>query len=127
MLKSLKLTHGLWLVNFVNSIIKLKDYFNNLEEVKRIKELKPYIENNNDIKALMNELQLKQKQIVNAKEFNQFNQLKIYNLEYEKIKEELYNIPFVEEYIELVDYVNNLLNELVNEIDFKLDKLINEK
>ncbi len=111
----------------MNSIIKLKDYFNNLEEVKRIKELKPYIENNNDIKALMNELQLKQKQIVNAKEFNQFNQLKIYNLEYEKIKEELYNIPFVEEYIELVDYVNNLLNELVNEIDFKLDKLINEK
>lgn len=103
----------------------LLDYFNNIPEVIRIKEIKKYIESNENILNKFEEIKNVQKKIVNAKEFNQFNQLKVYEEEYKNLKEELLDIPFVEEYLELVDYVNSLLKSLVDEIDYNLSKKIN--
>jgi len=61
--------------------LKTKDeiikYFNDLEEVKRIKELEPYIKNNEEINNKFNELKDIQKQMINSKEFNQFNQYNV--------------------------------------------------
>ena len=110
--------------------MKTKDeiikYFNDLEEVKRIKELEPYIKNNEEINNKFNELKDIQKQMINSKEFNQFNQYNALKKEYELKKEELLNLPFVEEYLELVDEVNNILNNLSNEINYLIDKEINK-
>ena len=109
----------------MNRIEELKNYFTNLDEVKRLKELEPYIKNNKEINDKFNLLLEKQKQIVNAREFKQINQLKIYEEEYKKIKEDLYNLPFVEEYLELVELINNKLEELKFYLEKKLDEAIN--
>ncbi len=110
----------------MNNIDELKNYINNLEETKRYKELEKYIDNNEKIKLKFAELKEKQKQLVNAKEFNQLKQAKIYEDEYNKIKEELFNMPFVEEYVELVEIINEKLDLIANEIENKLDKIIND-
>jgi len=109
----------------LNRIEELKNYFTNLDEVKRLKELEPYIKNNKEINDKFTLLLEKQKQIVNAREFKQINQLKIYEEEYKKIKEDLYNLPFVEEYLELVELINNKLEELKFFLEKKLDEAIN--
>ena len=105
---------------------KIIDYFNNLEEVKRIKELEPYIKNNKEINDKFIELKDIQKKMINAKEFNQINIYYELKKEYDKKKNELFDLPFVEEYLELVDIVNNMLNDLSNEINYLIDKEINK-
>lgn len=109
----------------MNSKDKLIEYFNNLEEVKRIKELEGYIDNNKDIKNKFNELKNLQKKLVNAKEYNQINQYNVYLNDYNNLKKELLDLPFVEEYLELLDCVNNMLNYLTKSIEIDIDKKIN--
>ena len=110
----------------MSNIDKLKDYFNDLEENKRLKELENYINNNEKIKKAFEALLEKQKQLINAKEFKQEKQAKIYEDEYNKLKEEFYDMPFVEEYIELVEILNSKLEIVTSELENKLDKVINE-
>ncbi len=105
---------------------KIIDYFNELPEVKRIKELEPYIKSNEEINTKFNELKEIQKRMVSSKEFNQINQYNVYKKEYELKKEELFNLPFVEEYLELVDEVNQMLNSLSSDINYLIDKEVNK-
>ena len=109
----------------MNNIEALKNYFNDLPEVKRIHELENYIDNNKDIKKKFSEVKAIQKKLVNAKEFNQVNQYKAYEEEYTKLKSELLDMPFVEEYLELLDLVDQMLISLTDSIEYKLDKKIN--
>ncbi len=104
---------------------KLLDYFNNIPEVIRLKELKNYIESNEKIINKFDEIKNVQKQIVNAKEFNQINQLKVYEDEYKRLNQELLDIPFVEEYLELMNYVDQMINSYVKEVEYQIDKKIN--
>ena len=104
---------------------KLLDYFNNIPEVIRLKELKNYIESNEKIINKFDEIKNVQKQIVNAKEFNQINQLKVYEDEYKRLNQELLDIPFVEEYLELMNYVDQMINSFVKEVEYQIDTKIN--
>ncbi len=104
---------------------KLLNYFNNIPEVIRLKELKNYIESNEKIINKFDEIKNVQKQIVNAKEFNQINQLKVYEDDYERLNQELLDIPFVEEYLELMNYVDQMINSFVKEVEYQIDKKIN--
>ena len=104
---------------------KIKDYLNSLPEVIRIHELEGYIDNNEEIKARLKKMRLIQKQMVNSREYNQMRQYKLQRDEYEKIKAELLDLPFVEEYLELLDIVDNILLTLTNEIENKINKKIN--
>ena len=114
-------------MNFVsNRSDILIDEFNNLEEVKRIHELEGFIDKNNDIKLLFKELKLKQKQLVNAKEYNQINQYNIYLNEYNDIYKKLIDYPFVEEYLELLDVVDKMLVNVCQNIENGLTKAIND-
>ena len=108
-----------------NRITEIKKEFLSLPEVIRIQELEKYIDNNASINNKLNELKEKQKQMVNAKEYNQLNQYKIYLDEYNNLKSELLDLPFVEEYLELLEIVNEKLTGLTNEIEYKLNKAIN--
>ena len=101
---------------------KLLDYFNNIPEVIRLKELKNYIESNEKIINKFDEIKNVQKQIVNAREFNQINQLKVYEDEYKRLNQELLDIPFVEEYLELMNYVDQMINSFVKEVEYQIDK-----
>jgi len=104
---------------------KLLDYFNNIPEVIRLKELKNYIESNEKIIIKFDEIKNVQKQIVNAREFNQINQLKVYEDEYKRLNQELLDIPFVEEYLELMNYVDQMIKSFVKEVEYQIDKKIN--
>ena len=104
---------------------KIIDYFNELPEVIRLKELEPYIKNNEDINNKFKYMKDLQKKMVASREFDLINQYNEYKKEYEMVKEELLNMPFVDEYLELVDNVNQLLNNLSEEINYLIDKEIN--
>ena len=104
---------------------KIIDYFNELPEVKRLKALEPYIKNNEDINNKYIMMKDLQKKMVASREFDLINQYNEYKKEYEKIKNELLDMPFVEEYLELVDEINQLLNNLSDEINYLIDKEIN--
>lgn len=104
----------------MNSVNDIVDYINNLAEIKRLHELEHYIDNNQTIKTKMEELNLIKKKMVNSKEFNQINQYKIYKEEYNILYNELCDLPFVEEYIELVEYANNLLISIKDSIESRI-------
>ena len=108
-------------------IDSLKVQFQEMEEVKRIKELESYIDNNPKINELFLKLKTIQKQMVHAKEFNQYNQLKIYTEEYNKTKNDLMDLPFVEEYLELLEIVNNNLANITFQIENSLNTELNKK
>ncbi len=101
---------------------KVIDFFLEKEEVKRIKELESFIDNNEEIKAKYNELLDLQKKIVSSKEFNQHNQYNIYKEEYDKKKNELFDLPFVYEYIECLNIISNDLEDFKYFLEEKLKK-----
>lgn len=105
----------------------LKQYFSDLPEVKRIHELEHYIDTNSEIQTTFSDLKEKQKQMVNAKEYEQWNQYKIYCEEYQSIKEKLFDLPFVEEYLELLEIVDSMLLNVSRDIEEAIDNNINKK
>ena len=104
-----------------NRIDEIKNELLGMPEVIRFKELEGYINKNERINTLFSQVKEKQKQMINAKEFNQHNQYNIYNKEYNDLLNELYNLPFVEEYLELVDIINQKLGSLSFLIEKKLE------
>lgn len=104
-----------------NRIDNIKEYFNSLPEVKRIKELESYIDSNSEINNTFNAIKEIQKKMVNAKEFNQINQYKLYLDEYNLLKDKLMDLPFVEEYLELLEIVNSKLVLLTQTIEQEMN------
>ena len=104
---------------------KIIDYFNNKEEVKRIKELESYIDNNQEIKEKYQELLDLQKKIVSSKEYNQKKQYEMYLMEYNNKKEEFLNLPFVWEYIECLNTVSDEVFLFKDLLEDKIKKTIN--
>lgn len=104
-----------------NRIDEIKNVLLGMPEVIRFKELEGYINKNERINTLFSQVKEKQKQMINAKEFNQHNQYNIYNKEYNDLLNELYNLPFVEEYLELVDIINQKLGSLSFLIEKELE------
>ena len=104
-----------------NRIDEIKNELLGMPEVIRFKELEGYINKNERINTLFSQVKEKQKQMINAKEFNQHNQYNIYNKEYNDLLNELYNLPFVEEYLELVDIINQKLGNLSFLIEKELE------
>ena len=104
-----------------NRIDEIKNELLGMPEVIRFKELEGYINKNERINTLFSQVKKKKKQMINAKEFNQHNQYNIYNKEYNDLLNELYNLPFVEEYLELVDIINQKLGSLSFLIEKELE------
>lgn len=100
---------------------KLKEEFLNTELVKRIHSLENYIDNNETLNSKLKELKDLQKKMVNAKEFNQINQYKLYKEEYDKLYNEVLDFPFVEEYLELLEEANNKLLDICYIIENKIN------
>ena len=112
-------------MNFVSNISPLKEYFSNIPEVKRIKELEGYIDTNPEIKKAFDEVKRIQKCLVSSKEFHQENQYRMYLEEYKNAKDALLNLPFVEEYLELIEIVGNMLKNASSLIEEELKNEIN--
>lgn len=100
---------------------------NEYEEVKRIKALENYIKTNEKINELFSLAKLKQKQMVNAREYHQAKQYEVYVNEYNELIDKLFDLPFVEEYLELVDTVNEEINNCYKIIENVISNKLNEK
>lgn len=105
-----------------NRISHILNYFKDTPEVQRIKELEPYIDNNKKINELFSLLKDKQKELVRAQNGNDICDFKKIKQEYNDIKQKLLDLPFLEEYLELVDYEHNILQQLASEIEIELQK-----
>lgn len=100
---------------------------NSLEEVKRFKELHEMLSKNNEVSKLFEEVKNKQQQLVNARNFKQEEQAKIYEKEYNELLEKLKDLPFVEEYQELSEIVNEKLGDVAYLLEDMLDDVINKQ
>jgi cell fate (sporulation/competence/biofilm development) regulator YmcA (YheA/YmcA/DUF963 family) len=110
----------------VSRIKEVKEEFSKLPEVIRIRELEAFIDNNEEIKSLFNNLKSIQKQMVHAKEYNQPNQYNIYKDEYDSIYNNLLDKPFMEEYLELLEIVDDKLSNFTYAVEKELNKIINK-
>ena len=104
-----------------NTIDEIISNFSSLEEVKRIKELEPLIDSNKDIKLKLDELLKIQKELIHAR-YYKLEEKEELEVKYNTKRNELIVLPFLEEYLELLDYINERL------INFKsvVEKSINE-
>ena len=100
---------------------KLKEEFLNTDLVKRIHGLEKIIDNNPTLQEKISLLKSFQKKMVNAKEFNQINQYKVYKEEYDRLYEEILEFPFVEEYLELLEQANNTLLDICYIIENRIN------
>lgn len=100
---------------------KINDIFLELPEVKRIRELEKYLNNNLALAQKKEDLKLAQKKMVNAREYNQHKQYILYKEEYDKIYSEILDFPFVEEYLELLEEINHILLQFTGAIEDKIN------
>lgn len=100
-------------------------YFNSKDEVKRLKELEHLIDKDDVLKNKINELKSLQQKMINSKEYNLINQYKEDKRLYDELLEEINDYPFMGEYLDLLELVNNELRYLTDGINEEIDKLIN--
>lgn len=97
----------------MNNIDEIKDKLiseiNELPCIKRLHELESIIDKNTVISEKFNHMKDVQKKLVNSKHYGKENAYIEYSKELELIKEEISNIPFVEEYLDLLDEAYNML------------------
>lgn len=110
-------------MSFVND---LKQALLELPTIKRIKELENFIDSNPKLNHLLDQLKMKQKQMVQAKEFHQQKQYSIYEAEYKALYNEILNYPFVEEYLDLLEEANTLLLDVSNIIEKRINSRLKD-
>ena len=108
----------------MNNLDEIKEYFNSLEEVKRIKELEPLIDKNENVRKSLDEVLDLQHKLVYAKVHKDLNYESLFK-KYNQKKEELISLPFLEEYLELLSIVEEILKNYSYEISLKINKDIN--
>lgn len=95
----------------------LKEFFANTPEFKRLKELHCYFNNNANLKEKLDAFLAMQKKITRAKIDSNFQLLKELENEYKKMENSIIDIPFVEEYFELLELFRNTLNIVKDTIE----------
>lgn len=109
----------------MSRIERIKEEFLNLPEVKRLKELEGYIDSNPVIKNLFTELKAVQKKVIQYQESGEQNSYKLTLNDYNSLKNRLFDLPFVEEYLDLSENVDKKLENLCFEIEKELNNKIN--
>jgi cell fate (sporulation/competence/biofilm development) regulator YmcA (YheA/YmcA/DUF963 family) len=107
-------------VKFVSRINCLINEYLDLPEVQRLKELEPYIDNNKELEkklAMMEELKQKMKE---ARENENYQLSRMYKASYYMVYDEILDMPFVEEFRELMDIVFNKLDTTATIIEKEL-------
>ena len=104
--------------------ILLKEAIINSEEVKQIKRLEKYIDNNEKLKKEFETLKQIQRKMVLAKTNNELIDYKKYKVMYEAQMEKVKEFPFVEEYFELLEEVDLLLVNVTKTIESEINKLL---
>ncbi len=95
----------------INSLI---NSINDLEEVKKFKRYEKIIEDNESYKEMMSSLYECQKQMVNAKHNNLTNAYIEYSNKYKELKKNIEDDIVVSMYLDSLEEVNILLDDITN-------------
>lgn len=109
------------MVNAKNSLDILIDDINNLECISRLHKLEVYIDKNEDIKDKLEEIKNVQKQMVNSAYYHKPNAKKEYEEKLIQLKQQLKDIPFVEEYIDLLNEAYYILLNITSTIESEIN------
>ena len=107
-----------------NTIDEIISNFSSLDEVKRIKELEPLIDNNEEVKQKLDELLSIQKELINSRYYKLSTREELEN-KYNQKKNEIIELPFLDEYLELLDFMNERLINFKSIVEKSINKDIN--
>lgn len=97
----------------------LLEYFANEKEFIRLKELNKYFKKNEELYAKISEMTSLQKEIVKNRFSDDLTVVSL-NKKYNKLLEEIIDIPFVDEYFELLNLFYNSLEIVKKEFENSL-------
>ena len=93
-----------------------------LPEVQRLKELEPFIDSNKDLDKKLAEMEDLKQKMKEARENENFQLARMYKDSYYMVYDEILDMPFVEEFRELMDIVFNKLDTTATIIEKELQK-----
>ncbi len=111
----------------MNSLDKLFTYFDNDQNIKRLHALEKAFDSDTEISKLINLKQEYSKQMINAKYLRLTNTYNDYREKYDQVNKKLMDYPFLDEYMDLLNYYNNLLKDIINYIETNVNKKISSK
>ena len=106
----------------MTSTQKLFELLDNDPNVIRLHNLEKALDNNQEIKDLIAKKQNISKQLMNAKALRLPNAIKDFKAQYDSINMQLIDYPFVEEYFDLLNYYNELLKDIIDYLERKINK-----
>ncbi|MCM1130242.1 MAG: YlbF family regulator [Roseburia sp.] len=104
----------------------LKQAIISLPLVQRIKELERVLDSDKELNTAIQRLKSIQKQMASAKEFQQSKQYALYKKDYDELNEWILDFPFVEEYVELLEEANDLLQTIAKRIESKINEKLRD-
>jgi cell fate (sporulation/competence/biofilm development) regulator YmcA (YheA/YmcA/DUF963 family) len=108
-------------VNNLSKLQKLIDSLQNQEDIKRFKELEKIIDHNEKIKTEYKKLLDLQKDMV-GKEYKKHKDLPTAIKNYEMQKQKMMEFYILEEYLDLLDSINEDLNMIKTIIETEINK-----
>jgi len=111
----------------VTSLEKLYELFDNDSNIKRLRSLENLFDKNSEIVDLINQKQHISKEMINAKMIRLDETYLDYKRQYEEINEKIKNYPLLDEYVDLLEYYNNFLYNIVDYIEKNINKEIRNR
>lgn len=106
----------------MTSLDKLFEILDSDPNLKRLHDLEAYFDSNEDIVKLIKQKQNISKSIVQAKMMGLIETYKEYRNEYKKINEQIEDFPLLNEYIDLLEYYNDLLVSILDYLGNKINR-----
>ncbi len=101
---------------------KLINSINQLEEVKKYKRLEKIVDSNEDYKKKIDKLFEYQKQMINSKYYELENNFIIFEEKYIKLKKEIENDVTINMFLECMEEINLLLEDVTSIISNVINK-----
>lgn len=104
----------------------LYETIKNDPNLKRYQELEKLFNSNKAIQTQMYRLKQLQKQLVNAKHIEKHKLTDKLESEYQMLLQNLYEIPLMEEYLELQAYFNEVMKSITDVLENEINAGFNE-
>ncbi len=88
----------------------------------RLWRLEKAMDENKDIVDLINKKKEISKNMINSKVIGLTNNYQTLKEEYDKVNEKIKDIPFLDEYLDLLDYYNEYLKTIISYLESEINK-----
>ena len=110
----------------MTSFDKMIEKLKGSEEIRRINQLEKVIDSNLELKNLILRKNEVSKLILNSKRVGLQNAYLEYKKEYDSINEKILAYPFVEEYLDLLNEMNDEIKLINQYLENKINKILEE-